>query len=319
MFNKLFNFIILTIMIIGFQSCGGDNPVSPDDGDDEPELTGCEATPFYDWSDFEFSTSLDAGATTWLGFELDETTLFSINLNQAGFHCAIFSGCDGEVGAPPPLYSFMTNGSGQEVGIVTEGIYYLEITNTRPGRLDFDFSISLADIVYGCMNDDAQNYNTDANVDDGSCVFNDCNVDYYVPAYDDYASNLYFPMVLDCDGNCAPEFWIGDGWCDDGAYGIYGPDGEVVPINLWCEELNWDEGDCEAIDEGCTEGLIEDCNGICAPESWLGDGFCDDGSYQYNGNQIFFNCDEFNNDEGDCDVLGRTTTRPYPNNKLPIQ
>ena len=51
----------------------------------------------------------------------------------------------------------MSNGNGQEVGIVTEGIYYLEITNTRPGRLDFNFGISLSDIVYGCMNDDALN------------------------------------------------------------------------------------------------------------------------------------------------------------------
>ena len=93
----------------------------------------------------------------------------------------------------------------------------------------------------------------------------------------------------------------------------------IVPINLWCEELNWDEGDCEVIPGECTAGLIEDCNDICAPESWLGDGYCDDGSYSYNGNDIYFNCDEFNNDEGDCDVLGRTTTRPYPNNKLPIQ
>ena len=307
---------LMSFMLLFTISCDGDDPISGG-VDPEPELVGCEATTFYDWNDFEFSTSLDAGATTWLGFELDETTLFSINLNQAGFHCAIFTECDGELGSPPPLYSFMTNGNGQEVGIVTEGIYYLEITNTRPGRLDFDFSIQLNDIVYGCMNDDAINYNGDANVDDGSCEFNDCNVDYYVPAYDDYASNLYFPMVLDCDGNCAPEFWIGDGWCDDGAYGIYGPDGEVVPINLWCEELNWDEGDCEAIDEGCTEGLIEDCNGICAPESWLGDGFCDDGSYSYNGNPIFFNCEEFNNDEGDCDVLGRTTEQRIFN-RIPI-
>ena len=84
------------------------------------------------------------------------------------------------------------------------------------------------------MNDDAQNYNTDANVDDGSCV-------------------------------------------------------------------------------------LQDCNGICGPEAWLGDGTCDDGSYEYNGNSIYFNCDELNNDNGDCDVLGRTTeTRPYPNNKIRI-
>ena len=74
----------------------------------------------------------------------------------------------------------MTNGNGVDVGIVTEGTYYLEITNTRPGRLDFNFSISLAVIVYGCLNDYALNYNVDANVDDGSCEFNDCNTEFYL-------------------------------------------------------------------------------------------------------------------------------------------
>jgi len=268
---------------------------------DEPDLVGCEASPFYDWSDFEFSASLDAGATTWLGFELDETTLFSINLNQAGFHCAVFEACDGELGSPPPLYSFMTNGNGVDVGIVTEGTYYLEVTNTRPGRLDFDFSISLNDIVYGCLNDDALNYDETANVDDGSCEFNDCNTQYYLDNYGE--------MILDCDGNCAPLSWVADGFCDDGAWGIYDEEGNVVPVNLYCAELNFDEGDCEAIDEDCTPGLIEDCNGICAPAGWLGDGFCDDGSYEYNGNPIFFNCEEFNFDNGDCESLGRQTQR----------
>ena len=311
--KRIFGILSLMLLtIFGLQSCDDDSSIVGGGIDPEPELTGCEATNFYDWSDFEFSTSLDAGATTWLGFELDETTLFTINLNQAGFHCVMFEGCDGELGSPPPLYSFQTNGNGVEVGIVTEGTYYLEITNTRPGRLDFDFSISLSDIVYGCLNDDAINYNGDANVDDGSCEFNDCNTDFYL-------ENFPEGMVLDCDGNCAPLSWVGDGFCDDGGWGIYNEEGELIPVYLWCEELNWDEGDCEVIDEGCTPGLIEDCNGICAPADWLGDGFCDDGSYEYNGNLIFFNCEEFNNDNGDCDVLQRSTeTRPYPNGKIPI-
>ena len=298
--NKLLMYLMSFMLLFTF-SCDGSDPVSPDDGDDEPVLVGCEASNLYDWNSVEFEASLEGGATTWLAFDLSETTLFSINLNQAGFHCAIFEACDGELGAPPPLYSFATNGNGVEVGIVTEGIYYLEITNTRPGRLDFDFSISLNDIVYGCLNDDAINYNPDANVGDGSCEFNDCNTQYYLDNYGE--------MVLDCDGNCAPLSWIADGFCDDGAYGIYDEEGNVVPVNLWCEEFNFDEGDCEVIDEGCTPGLIEDCNGICGPADWLGDGFCDDGSYEYNGNQIFYNCDEYNNDEGDCDVLGRQTSR----------
>ena len=309
--NKLLMYL-MSFMLLFTISCDGSSPTSPDDGgnDDEPVLVGCEAANLYDWDSVEFEASLDAGATTWLAFDLSETTLFSINLNQPGFHCAIFTECDGELGAPPPLYAFMSNGNGQEVGIVTEGMYYLEITNTRPGRLDFEFSIALNDIVYGCMNDDALNYDMNANVDDGSCEFNDCNTQYYLDNYGE--------MVLDCDGNCAPLSWIADGFCDDGAYGIYDEEGNVVPVNLWCEEFNFDEGDCEVIPGECTPGLIEDCNGICAPEQWLGDGFCDDGSYSYNGNPIFFNCEEFNNDEGDCDVMGRTTKRPYPNNKIEI-
>ena len=122
--KKLLMFLFSFMMLFTI-SCDSDDNIVGGGIIDEPDLVGCEATQFYDWSDIEFSTSLDAGATTWLGFELDETTLFSINLNQPGFHCAIFTECDGELGSPPPLYAFMSNGNGQEVGIVTEGTYYL--------------------------------------------------------------------------------------------------------------------------------------------------------------------------------------------------
>ena len=327
--NKLFNFIMLMMIVIGFQSCNSNDPISGGTNP-EPDLVGCEATTFYDWSDFQFESSLEGGATTWLGFELDETTLFSIDLNQAGFHCAIFEECAGELGSPPPLYSFQTNGNGIEVGIVTAGTYYLEITNTRPGRLDFEFSIALNDIVYGCMDDDAVNYNENANVDDATCEYQDCNTEWYLANYGE--------MILDCDGNCAPVSWVGDTYCDDGAYGIYpseeaynnywdcqyagGEDCDqyIVPINLWCEEHNFDEGDCEIIVEECAAGEILDCNGNCAPANWVGDGYCDDGSWSHNGNEIFFNCEEFNNDEGDCDGQGRTTQeRTLPNGKVRIQ
>ena len=312
-------FILLTSLFV-FHACDDDDTIVGGGFDEPDPLIGCEATSFYDWSDFTFETSLDGGAKTWLGFELEETTLFSINLNQAGFNCAIFEECDGEFGSPPPLYSFQTNGNGVEVGIVTAGSYYLEILNTRPNRLDFTFDISLADIVYGCMDDDALNYNVDANVDDESCEFNDCNTDYYIEAYGAMASEVYGEMLLDCDGNCGPLNWIGDGWCDTGDWGIYDENGEVVPINLWCEDLDWDGGDCDIIVEECPEGLIEDCNEVCAPEGWLGDGFCDDGSYEYNGHAIYFNCEEFNNDEGDCDSLMRSNqSREYPNKRIPIQ
>jgi V8-like Glu-specific endopeptidase len=52
--------------------------------------------------------------------------------------------------------------------------------------------------------------------------------------------------------------------------------------------------------DGCPIGEIEDCNGNCCPSDWVGDGYCDDGSYQHNGVTIFLNCDAFNCDNGDC-------------------
>ena len=50
----------------------------------------------------------------------------------------------------------------------------------------------------------------------------------------------------------------------------------------------------------CPAGEIADCNGACCPESWVGDGYCDDGAYTWNGIPIYLNCAEFNCDGGDC-------------------
>ena len=326
--NKLLMFMMSFILLFTF-SCGGDDPVSPgDDDNDEPVLVGCEAADVYDWDTVEFETSLDGGADTWIAFSLEELTYFTVVINQAGFQVSVYNGCDGENGLDPPLFVFETIGNGVDIGIVPAGDYWVKIKNTRPNRLDFTFRIELSDILYGCMDDDALNYDENANVDDGNCEYNDCNTDWYSQNYGD--------MLLDCDGNCAPVSWVGDGWCDDGSYAIF-PSQEaynnyydcidgggtdcgqyVVPINLWCEELNWDEGDCEEIVEECGEGFIEDCNGNCAPEGWVGDGICDDGAYQHNGNDIFFNCEEFNNDGGDCDVLQRSMqeNKTYPNRRV---
>ena len=330
MFKNIFSLITSIMIMVGFQGC--DQAEMPNIGGivgPDTELYGCEGAPMYDWNDFQFETSLDQNETVWIGFDLQETTLFNVNIDQAGFQCVIFIGCVGELGNPPPIFDFQSIGNTQEVGILTEGTYHMEITNTR-NRVDFTFSIALNNITYGCMNNDALNYDDTANVDDGSCLFNDCNTEWLIAAYGD--------MVLDCNGNCSPLSWVGDNWCDDGAYAVYpGEEGYnnyqncqaeggddcgqyLVFIDLYCADLNWDEGDCEEIDEGCSETEIEDCNGICAPDSWLGDGYCDEGSYEYNGNPIFFNCEEFNNDNGDCDEgLNRQIQQPkYPNGRILI-
>ena len=46
--------------------------------------------------------------------------------------------------------------------------------------------------------------------------------------------------------------------------------------------------------------LFVDCDGTPAPNDWLGDGFCDDGLYTWEGSPINFYCEEFGFDAGDC-------------------
>ena len=49
-----------------------------------------------------------------------------------------------------------------------------------------------------------------------------------------------------------------------------------------------------------SQDTIVDCTGNEAPEDWLGDGFCDNDAYSWNGTFINFNCPEFGFDNGDC-------------------
>jgi hypothetical protein len=103
--------------------------------------------------------------------------------------------------------------------------------------------------------------------------------------------------IEDCDGDCAPAGWLGDGICDDGS---------LYPGNLDCAAHDFDDGDCDAdtepdpdpVDEGCDDGEVEDCFGDCFPESWIGDGDCDDGAES----GAVFDCPEFDDDGGDCSV-----------------
>lgn len=129
--------------------------------------------------------------------------------------------------------------------------------------------------------------------------------------------------ISDCDGNCVPIAWIGNGSCEDG----------TSTYNLNCVEFGYDNGDCTPPEDlpilpgacclgdqtdcdevkicenllyesclsagglflgentvcldqtcSCPPGEIGDCNGNCFPLSYLDDGICHDGhSYPENG------------------------------------
>ena len=86
-------------------------------------------------------------------------------------------------------------------------------------------------------------------------------------------------QLPDCNGNCFPVTWLGDGICDDGTYSYNG-----VPIFLDCAALNCDDGDCDPAD--CLPA--DDCGSCGSGDVDEGEpcGFqlnagCDDGSYNH--------------------------------------
>ena len=117
-------------------------------------------------------------------------------------------------------------------------------------------------------------------LDAGLCEANDIDAGMFF-AFNNYAS-VYT--------------WGSDG-CgshDDQGYNGVNADGTT-------SFLNDDPSSCYGSDEpeGCPDGYVEDCEieGQCVPASWIGDGFCDDGSWG-----AYLNCDAYDNDGGDCDV-----------------
>jgi len=71
-----------------------------------------------------------------------------------------------------------------------------------------------------------------------------------------------------------------------------------APERMYAERAGDDDDSAEEVEEDlqqdpnepCEEGEIDDCESLCAPESWLGDGSCDEA----------FNCEAFIFDYGDC-------------------
>ena len=152
-----------------------------------------------------------------------------------------------------------------------------------------------------------------------------CNEDSVYSSYD-----CLTPLNCeDVNGDGVIVTWLGDGYCDDGAYGLFfnceewsndcgDCDGtDLGDINGYCADVETcedqglvtcDDGSCAADADSCPtcedQGLLTDCVGTCFDASylsWIGDGYCDDGTYG-----IVFTCDEYDNDGGDCD--GREAT-----------
>jgi len=110
----------------------------------------------------------------------------------------------------------------------------------------YDFCVSLGDPVYGCTDPNADNYNPDANTNDGSCEYWGCTD----PNYLEYDANA----TLD-DDSCVTLIVEG---CTDPSAENYNPDANV------------DNNNCEYT-EGCTDPNAENYN----PDAIINDGSCE--------------------------------------------
>ena len=98
-------------------------------------------------------------------------------------------------------------------------------------------------------------------------------------------------------------------------------DGDISPVTTFFN------GNCDAADVGCTNPYADNYNAAATTDDgscvyseticdcqgnehtigvvvWNGDGFADDGSYDWDGVPVFFNCDMWGNDCGDTGVTG---------------
>ena len=162
----------------------------------------------------------------------------------------------------------------------------------------FDCQLVLLMMVmfyYGCTNSAADNYDSGANTDDGSCVISGCtddglqnwSVNPGEPAcnYDSSATQNngtcnYPATYYDCDSNCLNDT-DSDGVCDElevlgctdpNAFSGYNPnatddDGSCVPVVLGCidnsmfnynSSANTDDGSCIPFIYGCMDNSA--CN-----------------------------------------------------------
>ncbi len=185
--------------------------------------------------------------------------------------------------------------------------------------------------IFGCTDPTASNYNPNATIDDGSCVYDSCDNLSVVTVQgecQDTGDGLGLLPVInftpDFTGECLVEEWCiqenNDGFvCTnllDLGISIGAGDGLnytnttpgatydfyfILTDGTVSDEYTWVNGNCANQETICDCAGTEHTVGVLV---WLGDGYLDDGSYLWNEQPVDFNCATWGYDCGDGDLSG---------------
>ena len=183
----------------------------------------------------------------------DGTVWYSYTATVDGYLSVVGSDDDAS-GSPDNLYidvwdSCSASGAlaydyyGEIDAFVTAGTYNIRVYTTYWGTVPTSFTLSFTPAVYGCMDPQADNYDPNADTDDGSCTYSPCTTNSLVfNLYDSFGDGWNGATytitnsagVLSAQGGLASGGEQADEIClDDGTYSL------VVGGGSWDGEISW--------------------------------------------------------------------------------
>ncbi|MEC8537913.1 MAG: trypsin-like serine protease [Bacteroidota bacterium] len=144
--------------------------------------------------------------------------------------------------------------------------------NNGPCSATYSFCVSAGEPVYGCTDPLASNYNSEANTNDGSCIYDGCT-DSNACNYNSFATNDDGSCEYSSCAGCTDENFLeydSSALIDDGSCITLIVSGCTDPIALnFNESANSDDGTCE-YQQGCTDPNADNYD----PNAIQDDGSC---------------------------------------------
>jgi hypothetical protein len=282
--------------------------------DTDEEVEGCTDDVYLEYNS---AATLDDGSCETLIAEgcIDtEANNYNETANTACLNCCEYSilGC-----TEPTAFNYNPNATEDDGSCTDEAIGCTDqnyVEYNPEANTDTDPTSCITVAIFGCTVVIATNYNSEANVNDGSCILiiegctNDAYLEYNPEAtVDDNSCQIvviegctdsnyteYFPPANTDNGTC--ETLI-NGGCTDANYTEYSA------------EANQDNGSCETlVIEGCTDENFLEYN----PEANTDDGSCTSVSFSGCTDLLADNYNLLANlDDGTCEYLGCTDPTAY--------